>query len=280
MPESRNTSHVVLITGASSGIGLATAHRLLEEGWRVYASARRVERLSELTAKGAQSLALDVTDEASMAGAVQSILDAEGAIDVLVNNAGYGEYGAVEDVPLDEARHQFEVNVYGLVRLTQLVVPGMRSQGRGRIVNVSSMGGKMSFPMGGWYHATKHAVEALSDALRLELASFGIQVIVIEPGIIRTEWADIACEKLMHTSAAGAYSAYAKATAEGLHTMYARQAAGPEVIASVISRALKAKRPCPRYRTPLHAKAFVLLRKCLPDRAFDALVRSQMKLPK
>ncbi len=183
-------SRAVLVTGCSSGIGRATAQRLAAGGWTVYASARRLETVADLD--GCRPLQLDVTDDASMRAAVERIEEEEGAVGVLVNNAGYSQSGAVESVPLDDARRQFETNVFGLARLTQLVLPGMRRQGWGRVVNVSSMGGRLTFPGGGWYHASKHAVEALSDALRFEVQGFGIDVVVIEPGLIRTSFAEAA----------------------------------------------------------------------------------------
>jgi NAD(P)-dependent dehydrogenase (short-subunit alcohol dehydrogenase family) len=181
------TQNVALVTGASSGIGEATALSLQAAGYLVYGAARRVDRMTSLADKGVRVLAMDITDEASMAAGVKQILADNDGIDVLVNNAGFGSYGALEDVPMDDARYQFEVNLFGMARLIQLVLPAMRKQRSGRIINVSSIGGKIYEPMGGWYHATKFAVEGLSDSLRLELAPFGIQVVVVEPGAIRTE---------------------------------------------------------------------------------------------
>ena len=209
---------VALVTGASSGIGEAVALKLRSHGYTVYGSARRVERMAGLTDRGVRTLAMDVTDEASMQAGVEQIVAAEGRIDVLVNNAGYGSYGAIEDVPLDEARAQFEVNLFGAARLIQLVLPRMRAQRSGTIVNITSMGGKIHSPLGGWYHATKFALEALSDCLRIEVKPFGIDVVVIEPGGIATEWDAIAADKLREASAAGsgAYAAQAGAVAKAL----------------------------------------------------------------
>src|SRR5881394_1347504 len=187
-----NVSRAVLITGCSTGIGRATAEYLAARGWTVYATARRPEAIRELGSRGCKVLALDVCDEASMRAAVETVERAEGAVGVLVNNAGYGQEGAFEETPMAEVRRQFETNVFGLVRLSQLVLPGMRRQGWGRIVNLSSMGGRLTFPGGGVYHGTKHAVEAISDALRFEVRGFGVDVIVIEPGLIRTQFADAA----------------------------------------------------------------------------------------
>lgn len=185
-------SRAVLITGCSSGIGRATAERLAQRGWPVYATARDVGSIQDLAGRGCKILRLDVTDEASMTAAVATVEEAEGAVGVLVNNAGYGLHGAIETTPLEQARDQFDTNFFGLVALTQLVLPGMRAQGWGKVVNMSSMGGKLTLPGGGFYHASKHAVEALSDALRFEVASFGIDVIVIEPGLIKTRFGDTA----------------------------------------------------------------------------------------
>ncbi len=185
-------SRAVLITGCSSGIGHATAERLATAGWPVYATARRAESIADLADRGCVTLGLDVTDEQSMRAAVAAVEEAEGAVGVLVNNAGYSQSGAVESVPMDRIRAQFETNVFGLVRMCQLALPGMRRQRWGRIVNVSSMGGRMTFPGGGTYHATKHAVEAFSDALRFEVRGFGIEVVVIEPGLIKTRFGETA----------------------------------------------------------------------------------------
>ena len=199
------TTRVALVTGGSSGIGEETARRLRQADFEVYAVARRVDRMAHLEAEGIHVFGMDVTDDASMVSGVERVIAEQGRIDVLVNNAGYGSYGAVEDVPIDEARRQFEVNVFGLARLTQLVTPHMRRQGSGRIINISSIGGKFYEPLGAWYHATKFAVEGFSDSLRVELAPFGIDVVIIEPGPIRTEWNEISRESLTETSAGGAY---------------------------------------------------------------------------
>ena len=190
-PESsadHGATRTALVTGASSGIGQDTARKLQALGYTVYGAARRTDRLRALAADGIRPLTMDVTDDASMSAGVNRILEETGRIDVLVNNAGYGSFGAIEDVPMNEARRQLEVNVFGLARLTQLVAPHMRAQGSGTIINISSIGGRLTTPLGGWYHATKYAVEALSDALRMELRPFGIDVVVVEPGGIRTEF--------------------------------------------------------------------------------------------
>lgn len=265
---------IALVTGASSGIGEATVRRLVADGHLVYAAARRVERMQPLAALGVRILPLDLCDDASIAQAIETIRSEQGRLDALVNNAGYGSYGALEDVPLDEARRQFEVNVFGLARLAQLALPMMRAQGSGRIVNVTSIGGKMHEPLGSWYHATKFAVEGLSDCLRMELAPFGIDVVVIEPGSIHTEWGGIARESLLQRSAHTAYAAQATAHAR----MLARAgqpplASQPDVVAMTIAKALRARRPRTRYATGGGARSILMLRRLLSDRGFDALMR-------
>jgi NAD(P)-dependent dehydrogenase (short-subunit alcohol dehydrogenase family) len=265
---------IALVTGASSGIGEATVRRLAADGYLVYAAARRVERMQSLTALGARVLPLDLCDDASIVRAVETVRSEQGRLDALVNNAGYGSYGALEDVPMDEARRQFEVNVFGLARLVQLVLPTMRAQGGGTVVNITSIGGKMHEPLGGWYHATKFAVEGLSDCLRMELAPFGIRVVVVEPGAIRTEWGGIAHDSLLQRSGHTAYAEQAAA--------HARMLAGandsplvspPEVVAATIDKALRARRPRTRYATGGGARTILLLRRLLGDRGFDALMR-------
>jgi NAD(P)-dependent dehydrogenase (short-subunit alcohol dehydrogenase family) len=271
---------VALVTGGSSGIGEATARRLRELGWTVYAAARRTDRMTGLTGLGIHALALDVTDEAATATAVDQIISAEGGIDVLVNNAGYGSYGALEDVPLSEARYQFEVNVFGLARLTQLVLPQMREQRHGRIINVSSIGGRIHEPLGAWYHATKFAVEGLSDSLRAELRPFGIDVVVIEPGAVRTEWGAIAAQNLRQMSAGTAYRQQAEYVAAVLDSTSGPSsvASPPEVIAKVIARAAAARRPRTRYLAGRGARAIVSARQLLPDRAFDLVISNGYRL--
>ncbi|MGY4818235.1 oxidoreductase [Pseudomonas chlororaphis subsp. piscium] len=267
-------SKVALVTGASSGIGEATALKLKALGYTVYAAARRVERMHPLAQAGLQVLPLDVTDDASMQACVQDILARSGRIDVLVNNAGYGSYGAVEDVPSDEARAQFEVNVFGAVRLIQLVLPQMRAQRSGTIINITSMGGKMHTPLGAWYHGTKFALEAISDCLRLEVQPFGIDVVVIEPGGIKTEWADIAAQKVVETSGRGPYAPQAQAMARSMVGETSRKyQSPPQVIADTIARAVSARRPKTRYAVGFGAKPLIFLRRLLSDRAFDALMR-------
>lgn len=267
-------SKTVLITGASSGIGEATARRLIADGYKVYAAARRVDRMSGLSEAGAQVLPLDLTDDASIVQAVETIAKREGRLDALINNAGYGSYGALEDVPLEEGRRQFEVNVFGLARLIQLCLPMMRAQRSGTIVNITSIGGKMHEPMGSWYHATKFAVEGLSDCLRMELAPFGIDVVVVEPGGIRTEWSGIATEGLLrysgHTAYAEQAASHARMFAGGEKSSIVSE---PDVVAKTIARALRASRPRTRYAIGGGARTILFLRRWLSDRAFDGFMR-------
>ncbi|OOG52923.1 short-chain dehydrogenase/reductase [Rhodanobacter sp. B05] len=272
------TTRIALITGASSGIGEATARRLLTDGYVVYAAARRLERMQTLATAGARLLALDLTDDASIVAAVEGIRRAEGRLDMLVNNAGYGSYGALEDVPLAEGRRQFEVNLFGLARLIQLATPMMRAQGSGTIVNITSIGGKMHEPLGSWYHATKFAVEGLSDCLRMELAPFGIDVVVIEPGAIRTEWSGIARDSLLQHSGHTAYAEQAAAHARMLAASdTSKMVSAPDVVARTIARALRARRPRTRYATGGGARTILFLRWMLGDRAFDAVMRMAEK---
>jgi NAD(P)-dependent dehydrogenase (short-subunit alcohol dehydrogenase family) len=271
----------VLITGCSTGIGRAAAERLARGGMTVYASARRPESIEDLKSAGCRTLALDVTDEDSMRAAVEEVEREEGAVGALVNNAGYSQSGAVETVPLDDVRRQFETNVFGLLRMSQLVLPGMRREGRGRIVNVSSMGGKLTFPGGGIYHATKHAVEAISDAMRFEVRGFGVQVVVIEPGLIRTNFGDAAVASVPREG--GPYgefnSAVASTTAGAYDGPLGRLGAGPEAVAKVIERALTADRPRTRYKVTASARVLMAQRALLPDRAWDAVVGTSFPQP-
>jgi short-subunit dehydrogenase len=266
-------ARVALITGASSGIGEAAALELARRGFTVYGAARRVDRMAGLAHRGLHVIEMDVTDDASMTSGVERILREQGRIDVLVNNAGYGSYGALEDVPMEEARRQFEVNVFGLARLTQLVLPHLRAQHCGRIVNVSSIGGKMYEPLGAWYHATKFAVEGLSDSLRVELAPHGVHVIVIEPGAIRTEWGGISAASALERSGDTAYATQARQLAK-VYDVADRPGVGtdPRVVGVVIAKAVTARRPRTPYAVPTSAKAILLARRLLTDRAFDAVI--------
>mgnify|MGYP003393385548 CR=1 FL=1 len=269
---------IALITGASSGMGKATAIKLLEAGYIVYGAARRVERMADLKERGVQVISMDVTNNESMGQAVRQIIQEHGKIDVLINNAGYGSYGAIEDVPLEEARRQFEVNIFGLARLTQLTLPSMRENKSGKIVNVSSMGGKIYTPMGGWYHATKHALEGFSDCLRFEVKPFGIDVIVIEPGLVKSEWSTIVTDGLTKTSGSTAYFAMTKKAAKLYKENYNHpKVSKPTVIADTILKALEAKNPKARYAAGYNAKLFLFLRKILPDKIYDAALAMALK---
>jgi NAD(P)-dependent dehydrogenase (short-subunit alcohol dehydrogenase family) len=275
------SAKVVLITGCASGIGKATALRLRAGGWSVIASARRVEQLGDLAAAGCETLALDVADEDSRVAAIEAVLARHGGLDALVNNAGYSLSGALEPLAMDAVRTQFETNVFGLLRLCQLVLPSMRAGRSGRIVNLSSMGGKLTFPGGGAYHATKHAVEALSDALRFEVAGFGIKVIVVEPGLIRTGFAEAAKKTMTPAAAAtGAYAAVARATGEAYEKGPLAALGGPpERVAEVIAQALAAPKPKARYRVTASASVLLTLRGLLNDAQWDGFLRGSFPQP-
>ena len=269
-----NNKKVILITGASSGIGYDAAQTLAQQGHRVYAAARRVERMEPLKTMGVQVISMDVTDEASMQKGVESVIQAEGKIDVLINNAGYGYFGAIENVPMEEARKQLEVNVFGLARLTQLVLPYMRKQRSGRIINTSSIAGKMVFYMGGWYNVTKYSVEALSDALRMEMKPFGIDVVMIEPGAIKTDWGVIAARHLMESSVGTAYEQIGTQWAKNMDWFYKTNwLSSPKVVTKAICRAVNSRRPKARYcrgRISITGRVFHAL---LPARWWDAIMR-------
>ncbi|MBL7682194.1 MAG: oxidoreductase [Flavipsychrobacter sp.] len=265
-------NQVVLITGASSGIGKETARLLSQRGYKVYGAARRTNKMKELEQFGVKLLEMDVTDDESMTAGITSIIKNEGRIDVLVNNAGYGSYGALEDVPISEAKYQFEVNIFGLARLTQLVLPYMRQQHSGRIINISSIGGRIGEPHGAWYHATKFAVEGLSDSLRMELKEFGIDVVVIQPGAIKTEWAGIAREKMLQTSGNTAYSDLTQKHASMFEKADGKMGSDPVVIARTIEKAVTASKPKTRYAAGSGAKPILIARSILSDRMFDNLM--------
>jgi len=271
-------SKVALITGASSGMGKSTAHKLHSQGYTVYGAARRMKKMQDLKEKGMSIVPLDLTKDASIVDCINTILKKEGRIDVLINNAGYGSYGAVEDVSIEEAKRQFEVNMFGLARITQLVLPNMRERKSGRIVNISSMGGKIYTPFGAWYHATKHAVEGWSDCLRLELKKFEIDVVVVEPGGIKTDWGMIAAENLKKTSGTGAYSEFAIHVAEGMKKTYSNDSlTDVDVLGKVIAQAATTKKPKTRYAKGYMAKPAMAIRKWFGDRIFDKMIMSQFK---
>jgi NAD(P)-dependent dehydrogenase (short-subunit alcohol dehydrogenase family) len=262
---------IAIVTGASSGIGEAIARHLDDAGCVVYAVARRVDRMAHLEKRGIHPSSCDVTVDGDLVALVDKVIAERGRIDVLVNNAGYGSYGALEEVPLDEARRQFEVNVFGLARLTQLVIPHMRERRSGHILNVSSIGGKIGEPLGSWYHATKFAVEGLSDSIRPELAPFGIHVVVIEPGAIATEWGGISADHLEKASAAGPYAEQAERQARIMRRGDVEGGAGskPDVVAKAVVKAISSDHPRTRYAVGMGAKPVVAARRMLPDRAFD-----------
>ena len=278
-------SQAVLVTGCSSGIGRATAERLAARGFTVYATARRVESIADLEARGCRVVALDVTDEESMQAAVATVVDEQGAVGALVNNAGYSQSGPIEEVPIDEVRRQFETNVFGLVRMCQLVLPGMRAQSHGRIVNVSSMGANFTFPGGGVYHATKYAVEAISDALRFEVKRFGVDVVIVQPGIIRTGFADAATTAMAGaTQTEGPYAAFNAAVAGSTQSVYehgplARLGGGPETVARTIERAIASRSPKIRYRVTPSARLLVGQRALMTDGMWDRFLETQFPHP-
>ncbi|MGD8426667.1 MAG: oxidoreductase [Balneolaceae bacterium] len=271
------TQKAALVTGASSGIGKATAKQLLDDGLIVYGAARRIEKMKDLEELGAYAIQMDITKERDVQNVIDTIQKNHGGVDVLVNNAGYAIYGAVEDTSIEDARRQFDVNLFGLARLTQLVLPHMREQQWGKIINMSSMGGKIYTPLGAWYHATKHALEGWSDCLRLELKEFNIDVVVIEPGIVTTEFGDVLHQPLLERSGEGPYSELAKAVAKSTVESYEKGAGtDPSVIAKMISKAVAAKNPKTRYAKGKLAKPLIWMRRWFGDSMFDKIVMSQV----
>ncbi|MCT4613716.1 MAG: oxidoreductase [Marinifilaceae bacterium] len=263
----------VLITGASSGIGKETAKLLNQKGYTVYGAARRTENMQNLKKEGIRLLKMDITDDSSIRSGIKTIIDETGKIDILINNAGYGFYGALEDVPLMEARYQFEVNIFGLARLCQLVIPYMRNQKSGKIINISSIGGEAGEPHGAWYHATKFALEGLSDSIRMELKQFGIDVVIIQPGAIKTEWNKIARQKLIEVSGKGVYSKLVHKHAKFLKSAdEGKMASEPIVIAQGIVKSIESKKPKTRYAIGGGAKFAKFMRKILPDKAHDKMM--------
>jgi NAD(P)-dependent dehydrogenase (short-subunit alcohol dehydrogenase family) len=277
---SEQISKAILITGCSTGIGRATAEHLAAKGHTVYATARSLDAIADLAAKGCKTLALDVTNEASMLAAVQTVEHAQGAVGVLVNNAGYAQDGPIEEVPIDAVRRQFETNVFGLTRMCQLVLPGMRKQKWGRIINVSSVGGKVVFPGGGFYHGTKWAVEAISEALRFEVRPFGIDVAVIEPGTIKTAYEETSTAQIAGGGEGSPYAQFNRDRLERVTAAYAGKTAGPEEVAKVIEHAATSAHPRTRYTVTSQARMVMSLRRVLPDRAWDRFIATQFKPPK
>ena len=266
----------VLVTGASSGIGKATAIYLAQNGYKVYGAARRMNKMQDLKDYGIQALLMDVTKDESLVRGVNQIMKDTGSVDILVNCAGLGSYGALEDVPMQEAKNQMEINLFGVARLTQLVLPQMRKNRYGKIVNISSVGGKVGLPMGSWYHASKFAMEGLSDSLRNEVRQFGVDVIVIEPGGTKSEMTEIGAADLIRTSGETAYKALAKSIEQAYSTM-SRDAAEPIVIAKLIKKGIEANNPKTRYIGGTMAKPMLFMRKLLSDKVFDKIIMSRMK---
>lgn len=268
---------VALVTGASSGMGKEIARRLIKDGYRVYVAARSIHKMADLAGLGATPIVMDISREDDIVAAARRISAEAGGVDVLVNNAGFGLYGAVEDIPLEEARYQFEVNLFGVARLTQLVLPEMRERREGKIVNISSMGGKIYTPLGAWYHATKHALEGWSDCLRLELEPFGIDVIIIEPGLIETGFGDVVAEGIERRSGGGTYAVMTEAVVQSTRGAYGQGRGTPSSkVAAIVSNALSARAPKTRYVVGKYAKPMIALRRWLGDRAFDRIIMSQM----
>lgn len=265
---------VVMVTGASSGIGYSTALLLASKGYKVYGAARRVDKMDPLREYGVVPMQLDVTDESSMASCVQGIISAEGQIDVLVNGAGYGQFGPIETVTMEEARKQLDVNLFGLAEMTRLVIPYMRSRRSGRIINISSMAGRFTIYLGAWYHASKYAVESFSDALRMEMSPFGIDVAIIEPGGIKTNWGDIAADNLRKSAEGTAYQADAEVSAKMLEEAYSlKLLTDPSKVAETVFKAVSSRRPRTRYVVGLGSRPLLFLHSILPNRQWDALMR-------
>ena len=267
---------VALVTGASSGMGKDFAKTLAQKGMTVYAAARRVEKMEELKSFGVIPIKMDITKDDEVKACVEQIEAENGGVDILINNAGFGMYGAMEDTPIDDARYQFEVNVFGLARLTQLVLPKMRAKRAGKIINITSIGGKIYAPLGSWYHATKHALEGWSDCLRLELKQFGIDVVIIQPGAIATEFNEVMEGQMKKHSSGGVYD-------ELMHKLDKAQkeaggiASPPSVITDLVVKAIESKKPKTRYAAGKYATPMLFVRKWLGDRAFDRMIMGMVK---
>ncbi|HEV2156018.1 oxidoreductase [Bradyrhizobium sp.] len=272
------SKRTALVTGASSGMGKEIARRLITDGFQVFVAARHVDRMDDLVKLGARSLRMDISNEAEIEATVETILGEVDGIDVLVNNAGFGLYGPVEDVSIDEARYQFDVNLFGAARLTQLLLPKMREKRAGTIINITSMGGKIYTLLGAWYHATKHALEGWSDCLRLELAPFGIKVVVVEPGLIETGFGDVVANGLLKRSGTGPYARLTQMVAKSTRQAYGQgRGTNPSVIADVVSRVVKASKPRTRYVAGKYALPMIKIREWFGDRMFDRVIMSQMR---
>ncbi|MCR4468268.1 oxidoreductase [Burkholderia sp. SCN-KJ] len=267
-----------LVTGASSGMGKAIAQRLIKDGYLVYVAARSVDKMDDLARLGAEPLRMDLSRDDEIVDGVKFILSRTGGVDVLVNNAGFGLYGPVEEISIDEARYQFEVNLFGAARLTQLLLPAMRARRSGYIVNITSMGGKMYSILGAWYHATKHALEGWSDCLRLEVAEFGIKVVIVEPGVIETGFGDAATDSIVKRSASGPYGRLVQMVAKSIKKTYGHgTGSDPRVIADVVSKAVSSRKPRTRYAAGKFAKMLIRMRVWLGDRMFDRIILSQTR---
>jgi short-subunit dehydrogenase len=273
------SNQVVLITGASSGIGKATATKLIQQNFTVYAASRHLDKMQDLAKLGAKTIQLDLTKEPEILAATNTIINEQGRLDILFNNAGFGLYGSVEDTPLSEARQQFEVNLFGLARLTQTILPSMRAQKSGLIINTTSMGGKIYTPLGAWYHATKHALEGWSDCLRLEVQQFGIHVVIIEPGGVQTPWGTIAADHIQKYSQGGPYAKLAQKVSASIRNNYENpdQLSPPDLIADTVLQAIRSPHPKTRYAVGKYAKPLIFLRQILGDKNFDRLILSQIK---
>jgi len=272
---------VILITGASSGIGKDTAISLIKHGHVVYGAARRLEMMQDIIQAGGHAIKMDILKERNIDDVVNQIIKEQNRIDVLINNAGYGLWGAVETISIDEAKRQFDVNIFGLAYLTKKIIPFMREQKSGKIINMSSMGGKVYTPFGAWYHATKYALEGWSDCLRIELKSFGIDVILIEPGIIKTEFQDVMMDSTVERSIGTPYEKKLKALEKATQEMYARGIGSPpSTITKLIIKAINSHNPKRRYVGGLFAKPMLFIKKWLGDKMYEKAIMSQIKKAK
>lgn len=280
MKKEKPSDKTVLITGGSAGIGMIAARSLAEKGYTVYAAARRLEKMEPLKASGVHPVRMDLTDNASIESGLKKILSLSGGIDILINNAGYGSYGAVEDVPIEEARRQFEVNLFGLAELTRAVLPGMRKKKKGRIINISSIAGRIHTPFAAWYHASKHALEGFNSCLRTEVSPYGIDVVSIQPGPIRTGWLEISASNLIKRSGSGAYAGEVEAVSRSFKKIFSIPftSASAEDIARVIVKSATVKKPATRYIAPFGARLMLFLRWILPDRIMDFVTRKSIGL--
>ena len=272
---------VILITGASSGIGKDTAISLIKHGHVVYGAARRLEMMQDIIQAGGHAIKMDILKDRNIDDVVNQIIKEQNRIDVLINNAGYGLWGAVETISIDEAKRQFDVNIFGLAYLTKKIIPLMREKKSGKIINMSSMGGKVYTPFGAWYHATKYALEGWSDCLRIELKDFGIDVILIEPGIIKTEFQDVMMDSTVERSIGTPYEKKLKALEKATQEMYARGIGSPpSTITKLIIKAINSHNPKRRYVGGLFAKPMLFIKKWFGDKMYEKAIMSQIKKAK